>query len=741
MRTVLKRIPATLAVVLASGAIAFACALAVIGNLSPAPPFWTPKHLSIGSAVSHVMVDTPESQLTDRRATWEYFNEIGARADVLAQLMASAPVVDRIAERAGMRHEDIAAFAPVTATVVSVLTEPGSEQRAREIELSTRPYRLEIQSRTRAPLIDIYTQAPTVEEARRLADAAVEGLRTHLEASAVEAGLDPEEQVRLEPLGPTRGAVINAGAAPKIALLCFIVSFGLACSLLLALARRRRRPRATSGRNDGDGEDPAHAPASRPAARPAVVAARREPPDAGAVALPWGVAATPALRLSRPRLDIGQIATQAGDWPRTTRVLPWMVAAFLAVLWLVPFDSIQLNIPSPIDLKFDRLVLPILGVTWLLTLVLGDRYAPRVRPTWIHAAVGLFVALAFLSVVFDAGSLNRELELDTAIKKLPLLLGYLSVFVIIASVVRRSEVSAFLGFTLILAVICALGMLWEYKLGTNLFYDWSSRLLPGPFEVGVVDSGYDLGGRRGTRGPAAHGLVAVAMLALAIAIAVARMIHANRWRDRLLYGLAVAILFGGMLATQRKTSIIAPVSAIATLAYFRRRELLKLTPIGVAALVTLLIASPGTLTPVLDQFRPDRLGANTVSDRASDYDAIRPDVWTHLALGRGYGSYQPVGHRILDSEVLVRTVEMGVLGLCAFVLLGLAVILAARSTIVSRHPRWAPSALAGAAAAVVFLVVGTLFDTMSFPQVPYIFLSLAALTATLVADRSDAEED
>ena len=49
----------------------------------------------------------------------------------------------------------------------------------------------------------------------------------------------------------------------------------------------------------------------------------------------------------------------------------------------------------------------------------------------------------------------------------------------IASVVRREEVAAFLKFTLVLAVICALGMIWEDQLDQNLFFDWSDKLPPG----------------------------------------------------------------------------------------------------------------------------------------------------------------------------------------------------------------------------------------------------------------------
>ena len=59
-------------------------------------------------------------------------------------------------------------------------------------------------------------------------------------------------------------------------------------------------------------------------------------------------------------------------------------------------------------------------------------------------------------------------------------------------------------------------------------------------------------------------------------------------------------------------------------------------------------------------------------------------------------------------------------------------IATARKTINARHPVRSPQALAGVAAAAVFLVVGALFDSLSFPQVPYIFLYLAALTAVVV---------
>ena len=106
----------------------------------------------------------------------------------------------------------------------------------------------------------------------------------------------------------------------------------------------------------------------------------------------------------------------------------------------------------------------------------------------------------------------------------------------------------------------------------------------------------------------------------------------TKWLVRAAWLIMLAVL-----ATQRKTGIIAPLAGVATLAYFRRRELLKLAPPGVALLAVLVIVSPGTVQPVLDQFQPDRLGANPESDRASDYDAAWDAYQRAVALAPDLG--------------------------------------------------------------------------------------------------------
>jgi O-antigen ligase len=227
----------------------------------------------------------------------------------------------------------------------------------------------------------------------------------------------------------------------------------------------------------------------------------------------------------------------------------------------------------------------------------------------------------------------------------------------------------------------------------------------------------------------------VAMLSMALPVAIVRMMESSKTRERVLCGLAICLLMGAMISTYRKSALLAPLSVCLILAYFRRREMLRLAPLGVVVLIAIPILAPNALGSIVAQFEPNRLGVATVSDRVSDYDAIRPDLLSHMAFGRGYGSYEHTNHRILDNDLLMRVVETGLVGLVAYVLMFVLVIATAAPVIRSRDPSRAPPALAVAAAAGAFLVLSVLFDIMSFPHTPYIAMVLFGLLATIVADR------
>jgi hypothetical protein len=647
----------------------------------------TAADLEVAGARTHVLVDTPSPSLTHRDDPVADPPALQRRAELYARMLVSRAVLEKVAVRAGIPRDQLSGVAR-TPGVPYTFTQPDSEERASQILDASAPYRLEMQASTREPILAVYAQAPTPTAAVRLADAAVLGLQDYLRALAWQQGVAEGELPVLRRLGPARGGVISSRGALIVGAFTFVTAFGLTCALLFALVhlvRRRGRRVAPAPATPGRGE---------------------EPPD--------------------------------DDWPHTSRALPWMLAGFIGMLWLTPFDNVQLSFSTPIDMKLDRIVLPFIVAVWVLAFASGPRLAPRVRLTPIHIALGLFLGCAFLSVVLDARALNHTLELDLPLKKLPLLVSYLSIFVIAASAVRPSEVRAFMTYSLVLAVICAVGIVWQYRFEQNLFSTWTATLLPPGFLYnGAVGAGIEVDslGRRGITGPAQVSLEAVAMLAMALPIAVVGVLGARRRKERILYGIAICLLVAATFATVRKSAMLAPISVLATLAWFRRRELLSLAPLALVVAVVVSLLSPGAVHMTISQFiEPGSANATTTRDRVSDYDAIRPDMWTHLLFGRGFGSYDHDSYRVLDSEVLGRVVETGVVGLLAFLLIGVAVVFVARRTIADRASPYAGPALIGAAAGVCFVVVSTLFDVLAYPHVTYIFLYIAGLTA-VVAQR------
>jgi nitrate reductase NapE component len=651
----------------------------------------TAGNLIVAAATTHLMVDDPDASIVDRRALTQDVNTLQARAELYGRLMTTTPVIDAIAKRARLPADQISGVARTTANVPIPLMEPGSMERAAQIRATHAPYRLELQSDPSEPILSIYAEAPTVDEALRLANASITGLGDYLRGIAQRQGFPQNELPQLRQLGSARGGVTNRKAKYVIGGLTFLTTFALTFVALFTLARRRRRQIGL--------DEP------RPA-RP-------------------------------PRLT-GRAAL---DWPRTTRVLPWSIAVLIATIWLTPFDKVQLAFSGPVDMSLDRLVLPLVAAVWLIAFSAGAA-APRLRLTPVHLALGAFLACALLSVVLDARYLNQTGELMLTFKKLPLLITYMSVFVMVASSIRRSEVQAFMTFTLILSVIVAVGIVIEYHFKWNIFTSLTRSFLPPGFRYVAQGSGdgLDALGRRWIAGPAQTGVEAVGMLAMALPIGFIGIIGARTRRRRLLYGVAIALLFAGMVATERKSALVVPVAVVGTLAYYRRRELLSLAPLGLVIGVMAVVASPSAVHGVISQFtRPDASNVATTSDRTSDYDAVRPDVWSHLLFGRGFGSYNHETYRILDSEVLGRVVETGALGLLAYLGIFLSLILIARRTVSARELAAAPLALCGIAAAVCFLVISTLYDAFSFPHGPYTFLYLAGLVVAVLAPTDEHE--
>jgi O-antigen ligase len=419
------------------------------------------------------------------------------------------------------------------------------------------------------------------------------------------------------------------------------------------------------------------------------------------------------------------------DWPYTTRLLPWCLAGFVVMLWVVPFDNVKLY-GAPIDLSLDRIGIMGMGALWVVAVILGDRRYISFKPSGIHYTVAVFVAICFASLFANVMPLSVLDEWQTGVKQILIIVSFAVFYLMVTSIVRPAEVPNFIRLIMALACITALGLVWEYRSDHNLFYDWAGKLFPHPFDV-LPEPANEKYGRRSITGPTGHGIAAATMLAMAIPFTLVNMIEsvktARKWR----YGAATALLLMGAVATQRKTGLVVPAAAVFTLVLIYRQRMLKLIPAGIAIVIAVQVAAPGALVGIKAQLTTPARNNDSTVGRTADYDATRPDILTKPVLGRGFGTYAWQKYRFIDNEYLKRLIETGVLGFLGFIAMIVAVVVAAirgRRRLM-RSGRGSPFDegifAASAAMAIAFATAAAVFDELFFPQAPYVFFLIAGL--------------
>lgn len=429
-------------------------------------------------------------------------------------------------------------------------------------------------------------------------------------------------------------------------------------------------------------------------------------------------------------------------FPHTRRPLPWVLAAFVAMLFLVPIDSTELRVHLPFDSRIDRAA--VLGVLLAWIWFRGDRkaFARTQRSRLFPAAATSFLLIAIASLLLDVQRIVNVGELGLAGKRFGLLASFLAISWFTLSALRFEDVRGFASYLIGLASIMALGILVERHTGYNAFYSLSASLLkpiatvaPAPTDIHPA---FGTDGRVVVVGPTLHGLAATTMLVVAMPFALVRVLHARSRHSWLLNAFAFALMLAAAAATDRKSALVVPVAVVAYIAWHRPREVLRLAPLGLVLLVGLVhLASPGALGTL---FSDNAVAGSSTTHRVADFTDVTPDVLAHPLIGRGFGTLnpeQPNVFRINDDEYVDELWQVGFVGLAAYLLMILAPPIAARRAIRARDSTVAPLALAASAGCVAYLAANALFDAMSFPQAPYMFFIVAAL-ATVAAAGPDS---
>lgn len=440
-----------------------------------------------------------------------------------------------------------------------------------------------------------------------------------------------------------------------------------------------------------------------------------------------------AVTTGIPTAEVAAASATDDNWPHTKRVMPWMLAGFLVLLFLIPFDSITFKLHLPANLTPDRLFLiAMVGVLIFKAATEGPSRKRYRRMTPVERAVLVFVGVSLLSIVLNIDRIYRLNELTLVEKSLSQLLAYVVFFFIVVATVRGAELRAFARLILVLACLTAVGTIYQARSGVDVFYLWSSKLLS---PIATITPSLNLG-----TGPTQHGLALATMLTMALPFAVLPLLESKRNRQRFLYLVVIGLILAADLSTQEKTAVLAPLAvAVVLVAY--KRQLLRWTPIALIALIPVIhFAAPGTLGGV-SNIIPGASNGDYTDGRAGDYPAVAPDILSNLVIGRGYGSLDVQNwrwYRILDNQYLDELFTVGVVGLLAY----LAVILTALTTahgVIKRGGVRAPPALAAAAACAAYGLVSATFDAFGYPQSVYSFVFAAGLIAIVAGERTGAK--
>jgi hypothetical protein len=424
------------------------------------------------------------------------------------------------------------------------------------------------------------------------------------------------------------------------------------------------------------------------------------------------------------------------SWPRTRRPLPWLFAGFLASVFLIPVDGVHLKVNLPFSSDFGRFYILLIAIVWLAGVVLGKRSGRvRLRPRYWAVPLLAFLAIAVISIVLNYDRITNLGELSVAEKKLFVLAGLLALFAIFTVSIRVTELRAFAVLLIILASLTSLGTIYEQKSGDNIFYSTASSVLSPIATVDPAPTEGEKTGRPMIAGPTRHALSLDSLLGMAAPFALAFAAFSPTLRRRLFWGLLAAVIVSGALVTQRRSGVVVPAVAVLAVFAMRPRKLLPLVPWVAAAAVVAVIFSGGQISAI-SQLTSGGDKAST-EGRTADYEAVVPDVSSHPALGRGFGTHNSILHdtyRIFDNGYLDLVYEVGLLGLLAWLAMVLLPVFQARYAARSDNPLRGPPALAASAGLLGFGVATALYDVLSFPQAPYVFVFLAAM-CTCAASR------
>lgn len=421
-------------------------------------------------------------------------------------------------------------------------------------------------------------------------------------------------------------------------------------------------------------------------------------------------------------LDIPGIQVREGT-PHAVRLLQ----VFALTLMLLPADYVIKPIGA--DGYAAAVIAYVMFVLWLAATLFGQHDSLGCRYPVRIVLAGLWVA-SLVSYLFMNRAVLNATQLMAADRWLMQLAGISGIVLVAAEFLHSVEdirrvLRALTWGGAVTGVIAILQFKAKIDLTKYLH-------LPG-FSLNAIDAINTGIGARGSvarvagtaTDPIELGVVAAMMLPLAAYL----LMHDTdrpKWKRWVpLLGISL-----GIPASVSRSGIIAVVVAmgilIVSLPPTRRLKGLAAVPVALAAAFVTTHGLIGTLANFFMAGNSD----SSIAHRTNNYPYFFQQLQLSLLHGAGGGTYIPLSQiNILDNEYLTISLELGILGLLAFIFFLVwpaAAALVARKSAGSQDLRDLCAALAGAEFAAV-ICSGT-FDSFSFPM----FYSVQALVVGLI---------
>lgn len=215
-------------------------ALLSVDRVSGFPPRLVPRATDIASAHTSMLVEPPTPIALDPNATVYGVQALLNRAILLGNVLATPHSRSVLAGQMHTPITNLEVTAPGTPQYPLPNPDVDHTRKVTDMLRYNDQYRVSFEVNSTVPVVDLYTAAPSVAAAKRLANSSVALLRAYVASAAATSKTPAADRVTLTQLGTAQGGVTNPGASLQLAALAFCVGV-VAARLLIALVPRLRR--------------------------------------------------------------------------------------------------------------------------------------------------------------------------------------------------------------------------------------------------------------------------------------------------------------------------------------------------------------------------------------------------------------------------------------------------------------------------------------------------------------------